>query len=585
MRKLISEEFGLKFRFLLYWATALAGVFVAGLLAPARTQAQCTPTSALFYGSADDLLVLYINGNGPYGPVSYINAGSGTYTPINIPGPATVFNAVTNTIAALNTNLSPSVVESSWVIDVTCSSGQHAYFSNTDPGYKMYDDVNGTAAPTTDTSGNPWYSPNYSPVFLNGYFTGTPVQVTSPTYLQAMYNPQTGKIQPWVSTNTSGTSNSASERLYFWGQFVLNPQTYTPPTFSIQKFAGFANYPISYSTGSEPYTVVVCNSGAPVNSPVTVWDTSVNGGGYAGPYYSYNPSTSQLFGATNSGNSVAFNFPDGFVGNGNCVTIAYNWANVDTQSTTLCSVTNNAGVSWNGVAQASTSLTMPVTGCGPTNTPTNTGTPTWTGTPTYTPTITNTPTMTFTPTQTYTPTWTGTPTNTMTSTFTSTNTTTFTSTFTPTNTLSPTNTFSPTNTGTPTYTFTPTPTFTNTNTFTITFTPTNTLTPTITFTPTPTIPNVDIFYADKNLFNPANDKTVSITVEYSKFPGDYSLRIYNSAGEHIRTIDAHYANAPINQTYLWDGKNKNGDACASGVYVIYLIEPFDRKLKRLLLVR
>ena len=42
---------------------------------------------------------------------------------------------------------------------------------------------------------------------------------------------------------------------------------------------------------------------------------------------------------------------------------------------------------------------------------------------------------------------------------------------------------------------------------------------------------------------------------------------------------------PVDKIYSWDGTNKYGDACASGVYILYLIEPFDRKVKRILLVR
>jgi flagellar hook assembly protein FlgD len=88
---------------------------------------------------------------------------------------------------------------------------------------------------------------------------------------------------------------------------------------------------------------------------------------------------------------------------------------------------------------------------------------------------------------------------------------------------------------------------------------------------------------DRNVFNPATD-SVSIFVEYTKFPGDYSMRIYNSAGEHIKTLSSKTLNEPVSESYVWDGKNKYGDTCASGVYILYLIEPFDRKIKRVLMV-
>lgn len=155
--------------------------------------------------------------------------------------------------------------------------------------------------------------------------------------------------------------------------------------------------------------------------------------------------------------------------------------------------------------------------------------------------------------------------------------------FTATNTATATPTSTPTFTATSTQTGTPTKSQTATPTSTITNTPTVTLTATITQTPTATIPNIDIFNVDRNVFNPATD-SVSIFVEYTKFPGDYSMRIYNSAGEHIKTLSSKTLNEPVSESYVWDGKNKYGDTCASGVYILYLIEPFDRKIKRVLMV-
>ena len=69
------------------------------------------------------------------------------------------------------------------------------------------------------------------------------------------------------------------------------------------------------------------------------------------------------------------------------------------------------------------------------------------------------------------------------------------------------------------------------------------------------------------------------------FPGAYSLRIYNSAGEHIKTLDEGSLNAPLHQTYTWDGTNKMGDPCASGLYFFYLVEPNALKTKRIILLR
>jgi hypothetical protein len=139
-------------------------------------------------------------------------------------------------------------------------------------------------------------------------------------------------------------------------------------------------------------------------------------------------------------------------------------------------------------------------------------------------------------------------------------------------------------TQTPTITPTATPKLTSTPTQTPTITPTFTVTSTPTVTPTP-IPAEDEFYVAQNVYNATTDQPVSIFVGYSQFPGAYSLWIYNSAGEHIRTLDSQNLTAPINQSYFWDGKNKYGDKCASGVYILYLVEPFSTKVKRLVLIR
>ncbi len=223
----------------------------------------------------------------------------------------------------------------------------------------------------------------------------------------------------------------------------------------------------------------------------------------------------------------------------------------------------------------------------PTNTPTKTptNTPTLTPTPLITNTATNSPTQTATSTATSSATNTGTPapTNTATNTATATATSTATNSATQTTTRTPSNTptITPTNTVTRTATLSPTPTVSSTP----TPTPTVTNTPTITFTSTPTIPAVDIFTADKNIFSPSTDKVVTINVQYNQFPGSYNLWIYNTAGEHIKTLDTMVMSAPVNKIYTWDGTNKNGEQCSSGVYILYLVEPFGKKLKRLILIR
>jgi flagellar hook assembly protein FlgD len=504
--KTVSGNFKRLKVFLKHWrsktiAFVLMVLSAWGLMSQQPVRAQtCTPVSASLLGSADDQLTVWINGSGPYGPINYITAGTGAIPPIAIP--PGVFNTTgPNIIAALNQDTTPSVVESSWVIDVTCSSGQHAYFSNTDAALKMYVSpcTSGDPPPPNDGSGNPWYSPSYG--LTSTYFTATPVLVTAqaaPVWLQPMFNPQTGAVQPWIGmNNTAVDSYGGCTGLYYRESVTLNPQPYVPPTFSITKSANPTTIAQSYSAGAITYKLIVCNSGAPVNTPVTIFDTPQYNIGeyYGGPTYNFSPPT-QIFsnaGAGEESSPTEFIFPNGFVGGGGCVTITYTMDMGDTEDAaiTTCALVNQASVTYAGVAAVGTAA-VTITGCSsaPTATKTNTNTPTVTKTFTATPTDTFTPTITLTFTNTVTKTYTSTFTNTFTPTITNTDTNTFTDTFTPTITNTFTNTVTKTYTPTFTNSFTATytNTFVNTPTFTNTFTntDTSTVTNTPTFSPTPT---------------------------------------------------------------------------------------------------
>ena len=128
---------------------------------------------------------------------------------------------------------------------------------------------------------------------------------------------------------------------------------------------------------------------------------------------------------------------------------------------------------------------------------------------------------------------------------------------------------------------TPTPTATPTGTpgASATATPTPSLSPTAT-----TFSNCDDFYVSKNLFQPSQGP-VTLLVDLCQYPGDYSLRIYNSAGEWVKTLQEASLTGPLHQAYAWDGTNRSGEPCASGVYLISLREPTSQKIKKILLVR
>ncbi len=272
-------------------------------------------------------------------------------------------------------------------------------------------------------------------------------------------------------------------------------------------------------------------------------------------------------GSGNDWTSVGYNPPSGYFTQTGAAVTGTTYGNLITDPSTGVTITPisysaAATVGYCGILYWRQVMTLP------TPLPTDTFTPTLTST--YTPTPTATPTLTKTLTPTRTPTITKTPTPTMTPTLSRT------PTFSPTWTNSSTITNTPTQTGTPTPTFSPTSTFTPTNTATPCGWPGYTCTP----TPTPLIS----FTVSKNLFNPAQG-AVSFFVAYPSYPGNYGFWIYNSAGERVKTLDEQYLSGSIARSYVWDGTNSSGAPCASGVYILYLAEPFQTQMRRILLVR
>ncbi len=277
--------------------------------------------------------------------------------------------------------------------------------------------------------------------------------------------------------------------------------------------------------------------------------------------------------------------------------------NTITNTATITSTNTSTKTPTNTVTNTMTSTpTSTPTPCGfPgntctfTNTPTNTATNTSTNsaTNTYTITATRTPTSTSTNTSTSTATNSATKTVTNTPTSSPTKTSTFTATPSATKTFTLTSTNSPTNTMTKTFTDTATTTPTNTLTSTATLTPTSTPTPcgypgntcTLTATPTNTATatvGLDHFLVSKNIFT--HSSPVSISVSLNAYFSNFSIKIYNSAGEHIKTIVEKNLTSPIVAVYSWDGTNKSGSRCATGVYVIYIIGAYERKIAKVIFI-
>ncbi len=50
-------------------------------------------------------------------------------------------------------------------------------------------------------------------------------------------------------------------------------------------------------------------------------------------------------------------------------------------------------------------------------------------------------------------------------------------------------------------------------------------------------------------------------------------------------MDTQYVSIPMSTIVPWDGKNKNGEDAATGIYLIYIIEPFGRRTAKIALIR
>jgi flagellar hook assembly protein FlgD len=94
------------------------------------------------------------------------------------------------------------------------------------------------------------------------------------------------------------------------------------------------------------------------------------------------------------------------------------------------------------------------------------------------------------------------------------------------------------------------------------------------------------FWISRNVYHPETDyPPVTISVHLS-LPGAYTLKVYNSAGELVKTLRQEWgATAPMDDVVQWDGKNDAGEKVASGVYVLQFTSRFDQRTAKLLILR
>jgi hypothetical protein len=88
---------------------------------------------------------------------------------------------------------------------------------------------------------------------------------------------------------------------------------------------------------------------------------------------------------------------------------------------------------------------------------------------------------------------------------------------------------------------------------------------------------------DKNIVEP--DKLpLKITFKSSDF-GNVNLKIYNLAGEFIKTVYIGPVEKGDIYNYYWDGLNEQGSAVSSGVYFVYAVSKFYNGYKKTIIVK
>jgi hypothetical protein len=106
-----------------------------------------------------------------------------------------------------------------------------------------------------------------------------------------------------------------------------------------------------------------------------------------------------------------------------------------------------------------------------------------------------------------------------------------------------------------------------------------------TATPTAFPPCNSTFYVSRNMYFPATDLPQLFVRCDLCFQGPYSVKVYNSAGEKVKTLRDN-SNQPAGPDQVpWDGKNDAQVGVASGVYIIVMIDTFTYHEARVVVIR
>ena len=245
-------------------------------LSPRLVFAQCVPTGATILSSGDDNTTFWVDGNAIAGEQTYCQPPC-VPTPIVVPGSDfTASLGSTVVFAAATTNINPSLVFSSYEMEISCQGGGDVVINSAGVTGFYYDpngNCSGAAPPINDSGGNTWYDPTYAPA--PNPFANNSAPVTGTTYVTQVFNPITGAVIPFSSYNASGSAGSCGVLYWRQGEVLPTPQpTLGPTNVTVTNAVIAGSVTQSGSDWFVSYAVKVCNSGAPIESvPVTLTDT------------------------------------------------------------------------------------------------------------------------------------------------------------------------------------------------------------------------------------------------------------------------------------------------------------------------
>ncbi len=106
-------------------------------------------------------------------------------------------------------------------------------------------------------------------------------------------------------------------------------------------------------------------------------------------------------------------------------------------------------------------------------------------------------------------------------------------------------------------------------------------------TPTPTVvPSCSTyFFVSRNEYSPSANMPQLYVQSDLCYAGNYSIKIYNTAGEKVRTLRDTTSQPAGPDQVTWDGKNDGGQNVASGVYIIIMLDTLSYHAAKVVVIR